>query len=254
MQQEALDIVAGMSLERDVSHGICLFAGDWHPGITGLVASRVKDRYFEPVVAFAPSSEGKLSGSARSVPGLNIRDLLADLAAANPGLVERFGGHAMAAGLTIRRQDLDAFRSVFCNSVNRHFEISPPSNEMLTDGPLEEEFFTREIAAMLRNAAPWGAQFPPPVFDNEFRVVSQRVVGEQHLKLRLRTRDRLVDAIAFRVLEPGEKPSLPDRIRAVFQLDVNHFRGESGLQLIIEHMEPARSGHSTPAGTTREPD
>lgn len=254
MQREALSIVAGMSLERDSLHGICLFARDWHPGITGLVASRVKERYFEPVIAFAPSSEGRLSGSARSVPGLNIRDLLADLAAANPGLVERFGGHAMAAGLTIRNQEFEAFRSAFRSAVNRHFEVAPPSTEMLTDGPLEEEFFTREIADMLRNAAPWGQQFPAPVFDNEFKVVSHRVVGGQHLKLRLRTRDRLVDAIAFRVLEPGEEPSLPDRIRAVFQLDVNHYRGESTLQLIIEHMEAVPSGRSVPAGAVREQD
>ncbi len=254
MQQEALSIVAGMSLERDAQHGICLFAGDWHQGITGLVASRIKDRYFEPVIAFAPSSEGRLSGSARSVPGLNIRDLLADLAAANPGLVERFGGHAMAAGLTIREKDLEAFRSEFHIAVNRHFEVTPPSSEILTDGPLEEEFFTREIAVMLRNAAPWGQQFPAPVFDNEFRVVSHRVVGEQHLKLRLRTRDRLIDAIAFRVLEPGEVPSVPDRIRAVFQLDVNHYRGESKLQLIIDHMETVRTGHAAPAGAARGQD
>ena len=246
MQQEALSIVSGMSLERGSTHGICLFARDWHRGITGLVASRVKDRYLEPVVAFAPGSEGRLTGSARSVPGLNIRDLLADLSTASPGLVERFGGHAMAAGLTILEEDLESFRSEFRNAVNRHFETSPPSNAILTDGSLEEEYFTRQVATMLRNAAPWGQQFPAPVFDNEFGVVSHRVVGEQHLKLCLRSRDRTIDAIAFRALEPGQVPSVPDRIRAVFQLDVNHYRGESRLQLIVEHMEPAPCVRSEP--------
>ena len=129
---------------------------------------------------------------------------------------------------------------------------SPPSHQIDTDGPLEEEFFTREIAEMIRGAAPWGQQFPAPSFDNEFTVVSSRVVGEQHLKLRLRARDRMVDAIAFRALQPGETPPELDRIRAVYQLDVNHFRGERSLQLIIEHLEPVQDGPLVESAVQRD--
>ncbi len=241
MQQEAQSITAELTLENDTARGICLYGKEWNQGLTGLIASRIKDQYFEPVIAFAPSSEGMLSGSARSIPGLNIRDLLSDMAAVNPKLMEKFGGHAMAAGLSLRVENLELFRSTFHEAIQRHFEHVPRSNILLTDGPLEPEYFTPSVATMLRNAAPWGQQFPAPVFDNEFIVVSKKVLDERHLKLSLRTRDRVVNAIVFRALEPGQLPTLPDRIRAAFQLDINHFRGESQLQLIIEHLEPVVS-------------
>jgi single-stranded-DNA-specific exonuclease len=198
----------------------------------------LKDRFYQPVIVFTPAGQGCLSGSARSIPGLHIRDLLADIHSQHGDLMLKFGGHAMAAGLTIREGSFECFQDCFLAAVTQHFRDAAPSHEILTDGPLAAEFFTREIATMLRNAAPWGQQFPPPVFDNEFRVVSQRVVGEQHLKLRLRSRDRTLDAIAFRHLEPGQEPQEYDLIRAAFQLDINEYRGESNLQLLIEHLEP----------------
>ncbi len=249
MQQEALDFTTQVPVPHDATGGICLFGEDWHQGVTGLVASRVKERYFEPVIAFAPGKAGMLTGSARSVSGLNIRDLLADLAAETPGLVEKFGGHAMAAGLSIRETHLETFRTKFRAAVQQHFETTPKSNIIQTDGPLEPEYMTLQVATMLRNAAPWGQHFPVPVFDNEFAVVSHKRVGEQHLKLSLRSRDRLVEAIAFRVLEPGQLPILPDRVRAVFQLEANHFRGEIQLQLIIEYLEPIPSGRAVAEGS-----
>lgn len=240
MQQQALSITADLDAapENDGGYGICLYSPDWHQGLTGLVASRLKDRYFQPVIAFAPAGDGRLTGSARSLPGLHIRDLLADISALEPTLMEKFGGHAMAAGMTIREERLEQFRDCFRRRVTEVYADSPPSDRIDTDGPLEDEFFTREIAEMLRAAAPWGQHFPAPLFDNEFSVIACRIVGEQHLKLRLRARGKVVDAIAFRMLQPGEPAPELDRIRAVYQLDVNHFRGERSLQLIIEHLEP----------------
>ena len=237
MQEEALAIAAGISDMAD-GFGICLFGSDWHQGITGLVASRLKDRFFQPAIVFAPAGEGLLTGSARSIPGLHIRDLLAEINRQRGDLMLKFGGHAMAAGMTIEESSFGQFKDCFRAAVTRHYENAAPSDEIITDGPLAAEFFTREIATLLRNAAPWGQQFPPPVFDNEFRVLSQRVVGGQHLKLRLRSRDRTVDAIAFRHLEPGQEAPEYDHVRAAFQLDVNEYRGERNLQLIVEHLEP----------------
>ncbi len=237
MQQEALAVAATIPSESSGS-GLCLFGEDWHQGITGLVASRLKDRFLQPVIAFAPSTDGYITGSARSVPGLHMRDLLADIDAEHPGLIRKFGGHAMAAGLTLEAASLEPFRAQFLAAVTRHFSQHPPSNEILTDGPLPPEFFTMEVATMLRNAAPWGQLFPAPLFDNEFSVAQCRVVGEQHLRMRLRNRDGFVDAIAFRQIEPGQAPPDYDRVRAVFQLDVNEYRGNRSLQLIVEHIEP----------------
>jgi len=238
MQQQAMEVVSKLSGAEDMLYGVCLHNSQWHQGITGLVASRVKDRFHQPTVIFASIKDGKLSGSARSIPGLHIRDLLERISTDCPGLIEKFGGHAMAAGLTISEDKLGQFSSLFEQAVRVHFESNPPANQIYTDGPLEQEFFTREIAEMLRNAAPWGQHFPPPLFDNEFRVIQQKVVGGQHLKMRLATRDRVIEAIAFRQLEPGATPPEFDWIKAVFQLDINEFRGARTLQIIIDYMEP----------------
>ncbi|MGB5709026.1 MAG: single-stranded-DNA-specific exonuclease RecJ [Arenicellales bacterium] len=237
MQHQAVEVVDKLEASKETA-GICLHHADWHQGITGLVASRVRERYHQPAIVFANNSEGKLTGSARSVPGLHIRDLLEVIATGQPGLIEKFGGHAMAAGLTLDRDNLEPFSRLFHTAVSDHFLGQPAGNFVHSDGPLEPEFFTREIAELLRNAAPWGQQFSAPVFDNEFRVISQKVVGEQHLKLRLATRDRVLEGIAFRQLLPGEEMPRLERIHAAFQLDLNEFRGAKTLQLIIEYMEP----------------
>ena len=240
MQHQAVEVLDKLEASKETA-GICLYHADWHQGITGLVASRVKERYHQPAIVFADNSEGKLTGSARSVPGLHIRDLIEAIATGQPGLIEKFGGHAMAAGLTLDRDNLEPFSRLFHAAVSDHFLGQPVGNFVYSDGPLEPEFFTREIAELLRNAAPWGQQFSAPVFDNEFRVISQKVVGEQHLKLRLATRDRVLEGIAFRQLQPGEEMPKLERIHAAFQLDLNEFRGAKTLQLIIEYMEPVTS-------------
>lgn len=237
MQHQAVEVVDKLEASKETA-GICLHHTDWHQGITGLVASRVRERYHQPAIVFANNSEGKLTGSARSVPGLHIRDLIEAIATGQPGLIEKFGGHAMAAGLTLDPGNLEPFSRLFHAAVSDHFLGQPAGNFIYSDGPLEPEFFTREIAELLRNAAPWGQQFSAPVFDNEFRVISQKVVGGQHLKLRLATRDRVLEGIAFRQLQPGEEMPELERIHAAFQLDLNEFRGAKTLQLIIEYMEP----------------
>lgn len=238
MQKQAIDVVDSIN-EQGVANGICLYREDWHQGITGLVASRVREQFFRPAIVFARSSDGRLTGSARSIAGLHIRDLIEEIERSHPGLIDKFGGHAMAAGLTIAETNLDQFSALFHTAVSAHFTSHSPADLVYSDGPLEPEFFTQQIAELLKNAAPWGQGFSPPVFDNEFKVVGQKVVGEQHLKLRLATRDRVLDGIAFRQLQPGENAPSLDRIHAAFQLDINEFRGAKSLQLIIEYMKPA---------------
>lgn len=238
MQKQAIDVVDSIN-DQGVENGICLYREDWHQGITGLVASRVRERFFQPAIVFARSSDGRLTGSARSIVGLHIRDLIEEIERSHPGLIDKFGGHAMAAGLTIAETKLEQFSALFHAAVSAHFACHSPADLIYSDGPLEPEFFTQQIAELLKNAAPWGQGFSPPVFDNEFKVVGQKVVGEQHLKLRLATRGRVLDGIAFRQLQPGENAPSLDKIHAAFQLDINEFRGAKSLQLIIEYMEPA---------------
>ncbi len=248
MQQQAVEIVSQISSRKDKNLGICLHNEEWHQGITGLVASRLKDRFHQPTIVFAGNTDGKLSGSGRSVPGMHIRDVLESISTRNPGLIEKFGGHAMAAGLTICVGDFDLFCAQFQAEVTAHFSDHPPLNVIYSDGFLDPEFFTLEIAELLRTAAPWGQQFPVPVFDNEFKVLNLKIVGEQHLKLRLASNGRLLDAIAFRQLEPGQPAPQLGRIKAAFQLDINEFRGTRSLQLIIDHIESVNEpGESTEA-------
>lgn len=226
--------------------GLCLFDADWHQGITGLVASRVKEKFHRPVVAFAPADDGQLRGSARSIANLHIRDCLAAIDAAQPGLIGKFGGHAMAAGLSIDAQNLDAFAAQFDAQVAAHFGGTMPDGEILTDGELAADEFTVETAEMLRDASPWGAAFPPPLFDGDFRVLEQRVVGDAHLKMKLACVDgdgagNTLDAIAFRHIEPGEDAPQLNRVQAVYQLSVDEFRGRRRLQLVVEHLRPRRA-------------
>lgn len=230
--------------------GLCLFAPDWHQGITGLVAARVKDKFHRPVVAFAPADDGQLRGSARSVAGLHIRDVLAAIDAAAPGLIDKFGGHAMAAGLTIDARRLDDFAGQFNARVDAHFGGQLPDGEILTDGELRAEDLTVATAELLRDASPWGQRFPPPLFDGEFCVTEQRVVGGAHLKMKLARVDEngtgdgdgnanggALDAIAFRHLAPGQNAPALNLVRAVYRLSVDEFRGRRRLQLVVEHLQ-----------------
>ncbi len=191
--------------------GICVYDDGWHQGVIGLVASRVKERLHRPVIAFAPAEQpGWIKGSARSVPGVHVRDVLDAVATRHPGLLDKFGGHAMAAGMTLRADDLPAFERAFVEEVARWIDEDTLAGHLLSDGELHAGEFTVETAAALREGGPWGSGFPEPCFDGRFGVIESRVVGERHLKLRVRTGSgEAVDAIAFRYLDDPDAPRDP---------------------------------------------
>jgi single-stranded-DNA-specific exonuclease len=241
MQQQAVAEVENLRLDMTaLPRGLCLFHESWHQGVIGIVASRIKERVHRPVIAFAPVSDTEMKGSARSVPGLHIRDALDAIAARHPHLLSKFGGHAMAAGLTLERQHFDAFREAFDAEVSLHLSDDDLQGKVISDGELTPEDLSLPVAELLREAGPWGQGFPEPLFDSCFEVVSQRVVGEKHLKLGLRLPGvtKTLDAIAFNSVRDG-KPLAWARIRAAFKLDVNEYQGYRSLQLIVEHLEQA---------------
>ncbi|MGR3985166.1 MAG: DHHA1 domain-containing protein, partial [Gammaproteobacteria bacterium] len=241
MQRQALQLIAGLENGGGAEHcGFCLFERDWHQGVVGLVASHVRERFNQPAVAFAPGEDGKLCGSARSIDGLHIRDLLEAISARAPGLVEKFGGHAMAAGLTIAAESFEAFAGHFRELVGAHFAEHAPQSEILTDGPLADADFTLANADLMRFASPWGQHFPPPLFDGHFRVTAQRVVGKQHLKMTLAPLDssRSLEAIAFRHVEPGREAEKLGTVQVAYELQASEFRGAKSLQLLVKYMQP----------------
>lgn len=241
MRDQAVAQVQALRFENEdtLPRGLCLYDADWHPGVVGIVASRIKDRLHRPVIAFAPDGELMLKGSARSVPGVHVRDVLETIAARHRGLVSRFGGHAMAAGLSLARERLDDFRAAFDVEVCRHLGEGDLRGTILTDGPLAAVDIGLELARLLRRAGPWGQGFPEPLFDGEFQVVDSRVVGDVHLKLRLRAGEHAdaVDAIAFNAVDYW--PAHASSVRVAYRLDVNFFRGRESAQLVVEHAEPA---------------
>ncbi|HLF98192.1 MAG TPA: single-stranded-DNA-specific exonuclease RecJ [Methylococcaceae bacterium] len=217
---------------------LCLFDESWHQGVIGILASRVKDRLHRPVIAFAPGNDDLLKGSARSIAGIHIRDALSVVAARHPGLIERYGGHAMAAGLSVRRERYWDFVAAFRDAVAEHAEGLDLSHVVHTDGALESVELCLSFAEDLRAAGPWGQNFPEPVFDGEFAVLQARVVGEKHLKLVLAVEGgRPLDAIAFHVDTPTAWLG-QEKLRIAYRLDVNEFRDVRGLQLLIDYLEP----------------
>jgi len=234
MRNQALDLLENLQLSERLPKGLCLFDENWHQGVIGILAARVREHTHRPVIALAPGNEEELKGSARSINGLHIRDVLDSVAARHPGLIEKFGGHAMAAGLTLRRDRLQQFRQAFEHEVEGMLDESDLTGRVLSDGELPEQDMNLDFAERLRAGGPWGQAFPEPTFDGEFEVVQQRIVGDHHLKMVLRPRGggRVVDAIAFNITAAA------DSIRAVYRLDVNEFRGSRSAQFIIEHMEP----------------
>ena len=241
MRREALTILEGLDTGgAEDRAGLCLYREDWHQGVVGLVASRIKDRIHRPVIAFAPADAepGLLKGSARSIPGIHIRDVLADIATRNPELLTRFGGHAMAAGLSIASERYEDFAEAFEAEVRRHAAEVDLEHAVHSDGPLNAGDLNLSTAALLESAGPWGQAFPEPLFDGEFQVRGSRIVGERHLKLVLQPNggQDYLDAIAFGLDNPGEWLRCKD-IRAAYRLDVNEFRGNRDLQLRIEYME-----------------
>ncbi len=244
MQAEALAAVRGLNSGEDRARersGVCLFDAGWHQGVVGLVASRVKDRVRRPVIAFALGADGTLRGSARSVPGVHIRDVLAHLDARHPQLIGRFGGHAMAAGLTLARERLDEFAQLFDAEVAAWPDQGALRDSIETDGELALEEIALETAEALRAAGPWGQSFPEPCFDGVFTVRTARVVGERHLKMWVQgPRNRAFDAIAFNFIAAGPAAALPSgACRLVYRLDINEYQGERRLQLLVDHVLPA---------------
>jgi len=243
MQEEALVALKNLHLEAvTLPKGLCLFDSAWHQGVIGLVAARIKERTHRPVIAFAQVSDVEIKGSARSVPGLHIRDALDAIAARHPHLLSKFGGHAMAAGLTLRREHFEAFSVAFGEEVGRLLSDDDIQGRIISDGELDAQDCALPLAETLRQAGPWGQGFAPPVFDGAFDVISQRVVGEKHLKMLLRPiqHNLTLDAIAFNVVH-DDKPPVHSRIRAVFKLDVNEYLGKRSVQLVIEHLEPVKN-------------
>lgn len=242
MQQQAQRVMERLSLDT-LPHGLCLFDPGWHPGVIGILASRIKERYHRPTIAFAPAdgaASDELRGSARSIEGLHIRDAIDAVAAHHPGLIDRFGGHAMAAGLTLSRARLEEFREAFETEVRRLLPPEVLAPVVLSDGELPLADLDLRLAEALREAVPWGQAFPAPLFDGEFEVLEQRVVGEKHLKLVLSTpasRGRVIDAIAFNA-DLAQWPAARGRVRLAYRVDVNEYRGLRTPQLVVELVTP----------------
>jgi len=240
MQQDALAVVDKLSVTDDEPPAIYILHDEtWHQGIVGLVASRIKERNYRPVLALAPGDqEGEWKGSARSVEGVHIRDVLARVDALHPGLMSKFGGHAMAAGLSLPDKNLAKFETALLAVTQEVTAERDWSQVIWTDGQLNANEFTMEFADSLRQSTPWGQGFPEPLFDGQFEVVDARVVGDTHAKLKLRPLDgsQIIDAICFGYLDKYE--SLPQGIiRVAYRLDVNEFRERLSLQLMVQYIE-----------------
>lgn len=241
MQAQALSSLNDLheKLRGELPRGLVLFDAEWHQGVIGILASRIKDRYHRPVIVFAPGHENELKGSARSITGLHVRDALALLDARHPGLIVKFGGHAMAAGLTIKQEQLENFTRLFDEVVSSQLTADQLHHRLISDGELTAQEISLDVAAMLREAGPWGQAFPEPLFDDVFRIAEQRLVGDKHLKLRLMKEDKFIEAIAFFVDTDKWPNHRCERVRAAYRLDINEYKGRSTVQLIVEYLEEA---------------
>jgi len=243
MKRQAVDYLQALPADDVLPTGLCIYRDDWHQGVIGILAARIREQCNRPVIAFAPAEEEQMiKGSARSISGLHIRDVLDAVAAANPGLLSKFGGHAMAAGLSLRLIDFERFSREFDREVRCRVDEDSLRGVVRSDGELGLEDLRLELAELLRAAGPWGQGFPEPLFDGYFVVVQKRVVAERHLKLLLRplAGEGLVDAIAF---NQAERDADVETIHAAFRLDVNEFRGRRSLQLLIEYFQPYQNGN-----------
>ena len=230
MQESAL---AALEQSADASgYTLSLYDSAWHPGVIGIVASRIKDRFHRPAVAFAPGGDGEIKGSGRSIRGLHLRDALDLVSKRAPGMILRFGGHAAAAGLTLREDDFARFRTLFEDVVRGLLSPADLENEIETDGSLPVAHATLDAAHALRDGI-WGQGFPEPRYVDPFTILQQRVVGERHLKLRLQREGKLFDAMLF-----GHSELLPGAIRAVYRFSVNEYNGTVSAQLLLDHWEP----------------
>jgi len=239
MQQEALQSLQKLSIDQDnLPFVLCLFEADWHQGVIGLVASRIKEKYYRPTFAFARANDGEIKGSARSIPGIHIRDMLDVVDKTIPGVILKFGGHAMAAGLSLLEKDFALFDSTLNAVLAEQVEAHLLQNTILSDGQLATDQFDLSIAQELRDASPWGQGFPAPIFDGVFELKQQRIVGQKHLKMVLQQEGKLIDAIAFNI-DPEVWPNLSvQKVFCVYSLDINEFRGQRTVQLLVQLVEP----------------
>lgn len=250
MQREAMSVLESLHLSDNdaLPWGVCLYRPEWHQGVIGILASRIKDRYHRPAIAFADADDGvTIKGSARSIAGLHIRDALDSVAARYPDLLSKFGGHAMAAGLSFPREKFEAFASAFDAVVREQLTADDLTAVLLSDGELASDLLTLEVAQALRAGGPWGQHFPEPLFDGEFLLLQQRIVGERHLKMvvapvsplrKSSSSQQIIDAIAFGI-DTRAWPN-PDvkKVRLAYRLDINEWRGQQSVQLLVEYLEP----------------
>lgn len=242
MQAEALVVLESMSktLEGELPNGVCLYRDDWHQGVIGILASRIKERLHRPVIVFAESGANEIKGSGRSIQGVHLRDVLDEVATGNPGLLSKFGGHAMAAGLSLDKKQLSRFTDAFNQVVTKHMGNMGLEPVIESDGGLQPSDFSLALAEQLVAAGPWGQEFPEPVFDGEFYLEEQRLVGEKHLKLVLAPIDDRqfpIDAIAFNVDLDKWPNSNCHKVRLAYKLSINEFRGRRSLQLMVDYLE-----------------
>ncbi|MER2539591.1 MAG: DHHA1 domain-containing protein, partial [Azonexus sp.] len=230
MQEQALILLESINTE-DAAPGIALFDESWHEGVVGILASRIKEKLHRPVFAFAPSEGGIIKGSGRSIPGLHLRDALDLVAKRAPDLLVRFGGHAMAAGVTVNAENFEKFRELFAQVAGELIAPADLTRTLETDGPLEGGYISLETARLLENEV-WGQGFPAPLFLDEFEVEQQRILKEKHLKLKLRKGNTRIEAIQFNFsTQPGNKT------RAAFRLSINEYMGVESPQLMVEYLE-----------------
>ncbi|UYU31340.1 single-stranded-DNA-specific exonuclease RecJ [Siccibacter colletis] len=241
MQAEALTLCERLERSGEaLPGGIAIYHPEWHQGVVGILASRIKERFHRPVIAFAPAGDGTLKGSGRSIQGLHMRDALERLDTLYPGMMLKFGGHAMAAGLSLQSDRFEEFQQRFAALVGEWLDPALLQGEIWSDGALQPQEMTLDVAEMLRDAGPWGQMFPEPLFDGRFRVLQQRLVGERHLKLMLEPvgGGPLLDGIAFNI----DTACWPDNgvreVEIAYKLDVNEFRGNRSVQLIIDNIWP----------------
>lgn len=242
MQQEAMIMLQNVlnADENLLPWGVCLFDETWHQGVIGILASRIKDKYHRPTIVFADVGGGEIKGSARSIQGFHIRDSLDAIAARHPELLKKFGGHAMAAGMSLSRDNFSAFANAFDEEVRRQLSEENLSAVVMSDGELNAQDINLSLAQQLREAGPWGQHFPEPIFDGKFFLIQQKLLGEKHLKMTLSVdanKQQLVDAIAFNVDTRLWPNAQANKVRLAYRLDVNEFRGNKNVQLLVECIE-----------------
>lgn len=241
MLEQAAAELSRLELDEggDLPFGLCLYKEKWHQGVIGILASRIKERVQRPVIALAPAGNGELKGSARSIPGLHIRDVLEAVATRHPSLITKFGGHVGAAGVSVRSEDLPAFKLAFDQEVRRHLLPADLCGTIYSDGELLSAELGLDLAETLRSAGPWGHDFPEPLFDGKFKLLARRTVAKKHLKLVLQHTAGVhpIDAIAFNRCDDDWLDSI-DYIRVAYRLSVNEFQGIKRIQLVLEHIEP----------------